>query len=259
MNTAVDPDWWKSMFDEVYLITDARSVCNQDITRGEVDLICELLPIRQGHRIMDLCGGHGRHSLELCARGYTGCTVLDYSQYLIDHARTQAAKHNYDMDFVRADARTTGLSPESFDHVLIMGNSLGYAPEPAADTQILAEAKRLLRPGGWLLIDVGDAAAARNSFNPYAWHEIGSDIVVCRQRKMAAGTVLSREIVLSKKNGLIRDRTYSIRLYESETMTALLEQTGFEQVDVHTDFSPHPTKGDRGFMNRRMLGTCQRP
>ena len=102
MNTTVDPDWWKSMFDEVYLITDARSVCNQDITRGEVDLICELLPIRQGHRIMDLCGGHGRHSLELCARGYTGCTVLDYSQYLIDHARTQAAKHNYDMDFVRA-------------------------------------------------------------------------------------------------------------------------------------------------------------
>jgi D-alanine-D-alanine ligase len=53
-----------------------------------VDLICELMPIRAEHRILDLCGGHGRHSLELCARGFTGCTLLDYSRHLVDCART---------------------------------------------------------------------------------------------------------------------------------------------------------------------------
>ena len=45
MSMKVDPDWWKTMFNEVYLLTDARSVCDEDITRREVDLICELLPI----------------------------------------------------------------------------------------------------------------------------------------------------------------------------------------------------------------------
>ncbi|UCG12336.1 MAG: class I SAM-dependent methyltransferase [Deltaproteobacteria bacterium] len=255
----VDADWWKTMFDEVYLLTDARSVCDEDITRREVDIICELLPIRYGHRILDLCGGHGRHSLELCARGFTWCTLLDYSSYLIDYARTRAAECNHHMDFVRADARSTGLPPNSFDHVLIMGNSLGYIPEPAADRQIVAEANRVLRSGGWLLIDVADGAAVRDSFNPTAWHEIGTDIVVCRQRKMEGNTVYAREMVLSKQKGLIRDCTYCMRLYESQTVGALLEHAGFKRVNVHTNFSPHLRKEDYGFMNRRMLAAGQKP
>jgi len=259
MNIKVDPDWWKTMFDGVYLMTDARSVCDEEITRREVDLICELLPIRPGHKILDLCGGHGRHSLELCARGITRCTLLDYSQYLIHYARSCAAESNYRIDFVRGDARSTGLPPETFDHVLIMGNSLGYIQEPTADREILVEAKRVLRPGGWLLIDVTDGAAIKDSFNPTAWHEIGSDIVVCRYRNLEDNTLYSREMVVSKEKGLIRDCTYALRLYEPQNVGALLEETGFKRVNVHTNFSSHHGAGDYGFMNRRMLGVGQKP
>jgi len=259
MSIKVDADWWKTMFDEVYLLTDGRSVCDEEITRSEVDLICELLPTNSEHRILDLCGGHGRHSLELCARGFTGCALLDYSQYLIDHAKMHATENNYPMDFIQADARSTGLPDESFDHVFIMGNSLGYIPEPAADRQILDEAKRVLRPGGWLLIDVTDGAVVKDSFNPKAWHEVAPDIVVCRERNIEGNTVHAREIVFSKEKGLIRDCTYSIRLYEPQNLAALLEQVGFEKVSVHTDFSPHRYKGDYGFMNHRMLAVSRKP
>jgi hypothetical protein len=44
MNFDVNPEWWKELFDEVYLITDARSVCDADVTRREIDLIRELIP-----------------------------------------------------------------------------------------------------------------------------------------------------------------------------------------------------------------------
>jgi D-alanine-D-alanine ligase len=259
MSIQVDPDWWKTIFDDVYLLTDARSVCDPNITHREVDLICELLPIRPEHKILDLCGGHGRHSLELCARGITRCTLLDYSQHLIDYARTCAGGFDHHMDFVRADARSTGLPPESFDHVIIMGNSIGYIQEPAADSQIVAEGNRLLRPGGWLLIDVTDGAAIKESFNPIAWHEIGTDIVVCRERNLQGNMLYAREIVVSKEKGLIRDCAYCIRLYESQTLGALLEETGFVDVNVYTGFSPHQRTGDYGFMNRRMLGVGQKP
>ena len=86
MSIQVDPAWWKTLFDEVYLLTDARSVCDPQITRREVDLICRLLPIEDGQSILDLCGGHGRHTLELCRRGFTSCTLLDFSQPLINIA-----------------------------------------------------------------------------------------------------------------------------------------------------------------------------
>ena len=95
MSLKIDPDWWKTMFDDVYLLTDARSVCNNDITRMEVNIICELLPMDFTHDILDLCGGHGRHSFELYSRGYRNCTILDYSQYLIEHAMSQAEDINY--------------------------------------------------------------------------------------------------------------------------------------------------------------------
>ncbi len=77
MPIEVDPDWWKTMFDDVYLLTDARSVCDETLTRLEVDVVCELLPIKSSHNILDLCGGHGRHSFELYRRGFSSCTLLD--------------------------------------------------------------------------------------------------------------------------------------------------------------------------------------
>ena len=259
MTIRVEPDWWKAIFDEVYLLTDARSVCNDAITQREVDLVCELLPVQAEHRILDLCGGHGRHSLELYRRGFKRCTLLDYSERLISYASAQGAETGSGLDMIRADARNAGLASESFDHVLVMGNSLGYIVDADGDRQILAEAHRVLRPRGWVLVDVADGAAVRDAFNPSAWHESGADIVVCRQREMHGDRICAREVVLSKRHGLIRELNYSIRLYEPESLTRLLELAGFEVVQVLRDFSPHFSKGDYGFMNRRMVVLAQKP
>ena len=259
MPIEVDPDWWKTLFDGVYLLTDARSVGDESLTRLEVDVVCELLPMDAGHKILDLCGGHGRHSFELCKRGFEACTLLDYSQSLIDVAKEKAQGNNYPLKVVRCDARQIDIGPDQFNHVLIMGNSLGYIQQSDADRKILSEAFRVLRPGGWLLVDVTDGTAVKKSFNPNAWHEIGEDTVVCRQRELREDAVRARELVISKKDGLIRDRTYAVRLYEPQTLASLLDTTGFGQIKIHTDFSPHRFEGDYGFMNRRMLAVGCKP
>jgi D-alanine-D-alanine ligase len=253
MSIRVDPDWWKTLFDEVYLVTDARSVCDDRITRHEVDLICSLLPIKGSHKILDLCGGHGRHSLELSSRGFTACTLFDYSQTLIEIARTKAEQDDLIVDFICGDARDIEIPANSYDHVIIMGNSLGYVQEESADSQILAEAFRVLHPGGWILVDVADGRAVLSSFKPNAWHEIGEETIVCRQREIQGEVICAREIVLSKTAGVIRDQTYAIRLYDAASLSLLLESAGFNRINVHTDFSPHDTDGDYGFMNNRLI------
>jgi D-alanine-D-alanine ligase len=253
MPIEVDPDWWKTLFDDVYLLTDARSVGDESLTRLEVDVISELLPLESGHRILDLCGGQGRHCLELCKRGFDDCTLVDYSQSLTDVAKENARENLYPLNVVRCDARRIDLDSDYFDHVLIMGNSLGYIQESDADKKILSEAYRVLRNGGWLLVDVTDGAAVKKLFNPNAWHEVGDDTVVCRQRELRENVVRARELVVSKKDGMVRDRTYAVRLYEPSNLSFLLDTAGFKQVKIHTDFSPHRFEGDYGFMNRRML------
>jgi D-alanine-D-alanine ligase len=258
MSIDVDPDWWKTMFDEIYLITDARSVCNETLTCREVDVICELLPLSSDHRILDLCGGHGRHTFELYKRGFTGCTLLDYSQALIDIAQSEAEKNDYAVEFIRCDARNTQLRSSTFDHVIIMGNSLGYIQAPDADTKIIAEAFRVLRPEGWLLVDVTDGEVVKNSFSPNSWHEVGDQTVVCRQRELNGNVLNAREIVIDKQTGLVRDRTYAVRLYDSESLGLLLQQSGFSKIKMYANFSPHRSDGDYGFMNNRMIGVGQK-
>jgi D-alanine-D-alanine ligase len=139
-----------------------------------------------------------------------------------------------------------------------MGNSLGYIQAPDADSKIIKEAYRLLRPGGWLLADVADGSVVKNSFCPNAWHEIGEETVVCRHRELQGNLINARELVIDKQKGLIRDQTYAIRLYDSESLEVLLQQGRFSKVKVYTNFSPHPSDGDYGFMNNRMIGVGQK-
>jgi D-alanine-D-alanine ligase len=259
MTIDVDPDWWKTLFDEVYLVTDARSVGDEVITRQEIDIFLELVPMQSNDRILDLCGGHGRHTLELCRRGFRDCTVLDYSQPLLDIGARVAAQRRFHVHFVQGDARQTELTSETFDHVLILGNSLGYIPEPDADLRILQESRRLLRSRGWLLLDVSDGEAVSAKMAPHTWHEIGVDVVVCRQREVKDGFICAREMVLSKERGMIRDRTYCIRLYAADDLAALVSRAGFDDVQVHTDASALNHAEDVGCMNHRLVIAARKP
>jgi D-alanine-D-alanine ligase len=259
MKFRVDTDWWKQIFDEIYLLTDARSVCDAEITRREIDLICDLLSMKVTHRILDLCGGHGRHSLELSQRGFKRCSLLDYSAYLTARAGAVAAERGVPIHVVQGDARRTGFASNRFDRVMIMGNSLGYMEGSEGDREILAEVMRVLRPGGGFVVDVADGEQVSASFSPTAWHEIGDDIVVCRQRSMEGDRLCAREMVLSKEKGVVRDCTYGVRLYDARRLKRLLKECGGCQVDVYTDFSPHEDEGDFGFMNHRMLGVGRKP
>ncbi|MBW1697500.1 MAG: methyltransferase domain-containing protein [Deltaproteobacteria bacterium] len=259
MALKANQNWWKTLFDEIYLLTDARSVCDESITRREINIILDLIPIKPEHRILDLCGGHGRHSIELCSRGFSDCTLVDYSKPLIDCAKEQIAERCLSIHTIRSDARFTGLSEETFDHVLILGNSLGYTQIAEADRLILSEAFRVLRSGGWVLVDVTDGTAVKETFTPRSWHEIGEDIVVCRYRELSETGVVAREVVLDKKKGLIRDQTYVLRLYDARNLSELIHSAGFEKIRVHTDFVPHESKDDYGFMNRRIITTAQKP
>ncbi len=259
MTITVKSDWWKTLFDEVYLLTDARSVCDSTITGREIDVVTSLLPIRPGQKILDLCGGHGRHSLELCARGFTDCTVVDYSRVLTERAKRYSDDVRDRIEVIRSDARCAGLSSGYFDHVLILGNSLGYIQLPDADSQILTEAYRILRSGGWLLVDVTDGDMIKRSFKTHSWHEPNEDTVVCRFRELSEDTIFAREMVLSKQGGLVRDASYAVHLYNAEGLSSLIRDAGFSNLSVHTDFSPHQSDGDYGFMNCRMIAVAQKP
>ncbi len=254
-----DPTWWQHIFDETYLVTDARTVCCPEVTAAEVNMVEATLDLSPDDRILDLCGGQGRHAIELHGRGYKKITVLDYSQVLLRVGSHDAAKVGCSVHFCRGDASEVGLADGSFDVVMVMGNSFGYFQEDSQNLKVLREICRLLRSGGKLLLDLIHSDYARKQFKPSSWHEANEDVVVCRERELLKEGVLVREIVLSKRRGLVRDVTYFARLFQPEELEALLAESGFHRINSAGTMVSQPKVGDYGLLSKRMVVTAHKP
>ena len=59
------PDWWRRIFNSMYLKTDADVVEDKQITENEVELFTSILNVPKESAILDLACGQGRHSIEL--------------------------------------------------------------------------------------------------------------------------------------------------------------------------------------------------
>lgn len=255
----INPDWWKMIFDETYLITDSRSVCDEELTSREVDFLEQILNMEKSLPILDLCGGQGRHSLEFSRRGFEDVTAVDYSNYLINLGRERAQREGLKTKFIQSDARDTGLAGQRYRFIIIMASSFGYFIDEKEDEKILCEAFRLVMPGGSFLLDLSNREYILKNFFPQSWHEANEDIVVCRERKLDKDIIFGREMVISRIKGLIRDVTYCTRLYSPEKISELLRSVGFSSITIQKDFSSHKEKGDYGCMTNRMIVTAQRP
>jgi D-alanine-D-alanine ligase len=254
----VEHDWWQTLFDEVYLVTDAPFVCNPALTKREVDIIETVLHMQPTSRILDVCGGQGRHALELARRGYQHLTVLDYSHFLLDRGRWEAAASGLQVAFCHGDARTMALPTASMDIALLMANSFGYFVDALDDQRVVADVARVLSTGGQVLLDLVDREIALRHFCAESWHEATDDMVVCWKRELVQDVIRVRELVMSKTTGLVRDRAYAERLYSPETIHTLLTAVGFCDIAVqHGTFVYDPDQStDYGLATNRMLVTA---
>jgi D-alanine-D-alanine ligase len=134
-----------------------------------------------------------------------------------------------------------------------MASSFGYFLDKTDDEKMLLEAFRLLQQGGFLLLDLPNKRYIMENFIPLSWHEADEDMVVCRHRRMDSDMVYTRELVVSKVGGMVRDACYSTRLYSRKQITDLLKSAGFSSVRVQEDFVTHEQREDYGFMTNRMI------
>ncbi|MEO0294246.1 MAG: methyltransferase domain-containing protein [candidate division WOR-3 bacterium] len=255
----VHSDWWRLIFNSIYLKTDGDIVENLANTKKEVDLCIEILKLSPEDKILDLCCGQGRHSLELARRGFNFVEGIDRSHYLIQKAKTQAKKELLNVRFREGDARKLPYPPDSFDIVLLLGNSFGYFETVQDDLRVLKEILRVLKPWGKLLIDVADGEYLRKHFNPRNWEWIDKKHFVCRERSLSLDKqrLISREVVTHIEKGVIADQFYAERLYSKKSLNELLELANFRNIVFQESLNSTSTRNqDLGMMEKRIILTA---
>jgi D-alanine-D-alanine ligase len=260
LETYLRPDWWRRIFNSMYLKTDADVVDDKQITKNEVELFTSILNIPKESAILDLACGQGRHSIELAQQGYTNVTGLDRSHYLIRKAKSAVLQEGLKISFKEGDARKLPFPPDSFDVVMILGNSFGYFESNEDDAMILKEVFKVMKPGGTFLIDVADGSYLRTHYQPRSWEWIDKKYFVCRERSLARDNerLISREIISHAEKGIIVDQFYAERLYSYEMLTDIFTKSGYQNIDFHDVIESNSIRNqDLGMMERRIIMTAK--
>ena len=256
------PDWWRTLFNSLYLKTDGDVVENESNTARDIDFLVREAALEPNDRILDVCCGQGRHCLELARRGFNNVHGIDRSRYLIRLARRRAKRTNLNVAFQEGDARKLRFPDHHFHCVTLFGNSFGYFEQQADDQAVLAAVKRILAPNGVLLMDLVDGEWMAQHFSPRSWEWVDQEHLVCRERSLAQDRqrLVCREVVVHAERGIIADQFYAERLYTRQGIVDLLESVGMEKVKLHDGIVTESERAqDLGMMHQRILVTARMP
>ncbi len=255
-------EWWKGLFNSLYLKTDGDVVENHENTKRDVDALVQNLAIKPEDRVLDLCCGQGRHALEMASRGFRNITGVDRSRYLIRLARKRANALGLPVQFSEGDARKFRLGENTQDVVYLMGNSFGYFEHEEDDVCVLESIKKVLVSKGRIALDITNGAWMRSSFEPRSWEWIDQDHFVCRERSLTndGSRIVSREVIVHAEKGVIADQFYAERLYDEKQISNLLHKLKFYDIEVHSGLTTDSTRGhDLGMMANRLFIVAQAP
>lgn len=256
-------EWWKTLFNSVYLKTDGDVVENDANTEKEVDLLIRVAGLEPNDRVLDLCCGQGRHCLELSKRGFKNVTGVDRSRYLIRLAKRRAKQRKLAVTFREGDCRKIRLKDSDFHCVALLGNSFGYFDREEDDLAVLDSVTRALGPrGGVVALDITNGDWMRKNFVPRSWEWVDQSHFVCRERSWSAdkARMISREVVVHAERGVIVDQFYAERLYSSDSISELLERAGFTHIREHDMVETDSDRNqDLGMMACRFFVTAKSP
>jgi SAM-dependent methyltransferase len=199
---------------------------------AEVEKIVKLLQIEKQDRILDLCCGMGRHSLELSRYGFE-VVGIDRTTRFIEKARQEADRSDLNAEFIVGDMREYCV-PTSFDIVVNLFGSFGYFEDPEDDRKVVENMYASLRPGGKFLIEtMGKEILARN-FQERDWTEEG-DLLLLSEKKVSQdwSRIKTRWIAINGKQRI--EHRVSVRSYSAVELSSLLSACGFPAVHVYGD------------------------
>lgn len=228
-----DPFNLESVFEaDDYLYFYSDSLTDERSDR-EVASLVKLLDLRPPMKILDLACGFGRHANRLAALGYS-VTGVDQSADFLNLARKHASDMRVDVNYLQVDMRQIEFV-EEFDVVIMMFTTFGYFSD-SDNFRMLENIARALKPGGLLGFDIPNRDVTLKVLPPAVVLEKNRDLMINRNSfDMLSGRWHNQRIVI--RNGIRKDKPFSIRLYNPTEIRELVQKAGMEVSHLYGDWS----------------------
>jgi SAM-dependent methyltransferase len=203
----------------------------------EVTNLISLLDIAPGAKILDLCCGPGRHSLEFARRGYSVVGV-DRTKSYLEKARKQAQAEGLKVEFIQKDMRHFRRA-KSFDAVFNLFTSFGFFEDEKDDQRVAKNVAGSLRSGGSFVIDIIGKEIVARIFRERDWQEINGAIML-EERKVTKNWSWMENRWVLIKDGKVKEFRFSLRPYSASELIVLLKESGFDSVQVFGNLAGDP-------------------
>jgi ubiquinone/menaquinone biosynthesis C-methylase UbiE len=232
---------WDELFDETYLTMYGPSF-DAERTRIEAQGAVRVAGVEPPAEILDCPCGFARHALVLTEAGYR-VTGADRSPVQLAEAERRRGGAEWPR-LIRADYRELPFADASFDAVLCLFTSLGYL-DRAGDVRVLGEYRRVLRPGGALVIETMHRDRLARIFLPHTWEKLpdGGLFLQERETDWVAGTTATEHVYVSPKGEQVR-RRFVHRGYNATEWVAMLGEAGFVEVVCFGGWEREPPSPD---------------
>lgn len=218
-----------------------------DVLDHQIKALHTYLRLDHPVKILDLACGFGRHSNRLAALGHS-VVGIDYTMGFLEIAKKAADTAGVRVEYVQGDMRTIKYKNE-FDHVLLLFTSFGYFSDEN-NRQVVQNIAESLRPDGLLCMDIlnrpvdlppckviekeGNLMIDRYSFEPLTSRLHNSRIII--------------------RDGIRKDKPYSIRIYNLPEIENLLTLAGLRLEKTYADWEGNSFTAD----SRRMIIVAQK-
>jgi SAM-dependent methyltransferase len=203
----------------------------------QIENAISLTGIKHGAKVLDLCCGEGRHSLELARRGFA-VTGVDITELYLEKAQKKANAENLKIEFVNSDMRQF-CRKATFDLAINMFTSFGYFADKKDDEKVIRNIYDSLKPGGVLVMHMTSKEILARIFQERDWYEVGG-MKVLEERAVSQnwGWMKTRWIMI--RDGKEKEVVSEHRLYCGTELEALLRGCGFSDVKIYGDLAGAP-------------------
>jgi SAM-dependent methyltransferase len=242
---------WDDFFGEFYLRAYASEEADA-AAEAQALAAARLSGCPEGGDVVDVPCGYGRHVIPLARAGYRAVGV-DRSEVLLAEARRRAGHERWPK-LTRADYRELPFPDGTFDAAFNLFSSLGYLGDEA-DTRVLAEIGRVLRPGGRLVLEILHRDHLVSRFAERDWHAVGNGRLMLQHRTFdpVEGVVQTTQTVIHG-SGERESRTFSVRVYTVTELLAMLARAGYAETRCQGDLA-----GERFGVGTRLVVVARRP
>lgn len=229
-------DWFKDYFDNNYADYFLRNI-SEEFTENQVNLIEEILELKNGDNILDIFCGLGRHSIALARRGYNVVSV-DYSESYIKELRNNASKENLKISALAMDARKINFQDE-FDAILLIFVSFGYFSDEE-NKELLKNLTLALKKDGKILIDIENRDYILKHFITEKWREKDFGLLLERHKFDPFKSRQKTKRIIILNNGERKETERDLRLYSLNEIIDIAQEAGLSIFKLFGDYDKTP-------------------